>query len=116
MNQKQLSDFDHLWGDEPPIIELSDFLVYLDSLMWADDVEAMNIVLNKPTKETNKLMMVAVLRGLYAYRRHNLLPEWEKAVARTRDWLIERGEKTESLLVGLIDRGTLEVSEVKIVL
>jgi hypothetical protein len=111
-----LNDFDEIFGSIAPTNgKLVEFLRYLNDLMWADDVDSMNAVLNKPTKETNKLMMVSVLRGLYAYRRRHSLPEWEKAVVRIRDWLDELGMKTDSILGGIIDKQTREpyVNEVK---
>lgn len=108
----KLSDFDHFWDAEPPTSELSKFIGYLQGIMYLEDMDSINAVLCRPTKETNKLMMITVLRGLYAYRRINSLPEWDLAVIRVRDWLDERGTQAEtnSALVGLIDRSTRSVN------
>lgn len=99
----RLEDFDEYWdGDSPQ--KLPEFLSFLNGLMWADDTITMNEVFSKLNIKTSKLMMVSVLRGLYAYRRLNPLPMWDVSVIKVRDWLDSRGDDADSLLAGIIDR------------
>ena len=99
-----MNKFDCLFGeDEPTSKELADFLVHTNRLMFNNNEEEMSRILALPTPKTNKLMMIAVLRGFFSYRRHNGLPAWDDAFINIQAYLENRNENPKSALVGLVE-------------
>ena len=96
--KSQMNKFDRLFGEnEPTNKELVEFLVYTNDLMYKGDVDEMSRILGLLGPRTNKLMMIATLRGLFSYRRFEGLPAWDKAFADIQAYLMNRGENQDGV-------------------